>query len=129
VALKDLNTRLEQAAKDAEAASSAEASGTLPDGAAHQALPATASRERSNPYADYKALLSSRSTSSARSDGDASEAGSVFSEVTGLGVDNAAVRSRIASLRAESELLRNCTKAGGRGDFSAFRKALVSKNS
>lgn len=129
VALKDLNTRLEQAAKDAEAASSGEASDTLPDGAPHLALPATASSERSNPYAEYKALLSSRSTSSARSDGDASEAGSVFSEATGLDVDNAAVRSRITKLRAESELLRKCAKEGGRGDFSAFRKALVSKNS
>ena len=130
-ALKDLNARLEQAAQDAEAASSAEASDALPDGALpHLALPSTAtsSSQRSNPYAEYKALLSARSTSSARSDGEASEVGSVFSEATGLDVDNAAVRSRIEKLRAESELLRKCAKEGARGDFAAFRKALVSKN-
>jgi len=127
-ALQDLNSRLEQAAKDAEAASTAESSGTLP---AHLALPSTAWSERSNPYAEYKALLSSRSTASARSEGGESEAGSVFSEATGLDVNNAAVRSRITKLRAESELLRRCAKEGnsGRGDFSDFRKALSNKNS
>ena len=141
-ALKDLNARLEQSAKDAEAASSAEASDALPEGAPPHleiALPlpdapgtaagAPSAGHRSNPYAEYKALLSSRSTASARSDGEASDSASVFSEPSGLDVDNAAVRSRIAKLRAESELLRKCAKEGARGDFAAFRKALVSKNS
>lgn len=139
-----MNARLEQSAKDAEAASSAEASDALPEGAPPHleialALPdasapgtaagAPSPSHRSNPYAEYKALLSSRSTASARSDGEASDSASVFSEPSGLDVDNAAVRSRIAKLRAESELLRKCAKEGARGDFAAFRKALVSKNS
>ena len=133
-ALEELNARLEQASKDAEAASSVEASDALPDGAMpHLPVASAAPSERSNPYTEYKALLSARSTSaaSARSEGAASDAGSVFSEATGLDVDNAAVRSRIAKLRSESELLRECVKAGGsgKGDFSAFRKALVNKNS
>jgi len=125
-ALEDLNLRLEQAAKDAEAASSAEASDVLPDGLAPHLAFSAASSERSNPYTEYKALLSSRSTSSARSQGEMSDAGSVWSEVVGLDVDSGAVRSRIAKLRAESELLRECAKDN---NFSAFRKALVSKNS
>ena len=102
-ALEELNARLEQAARDAEAASSVETSDALPDGAKpHLAIAsAAAPSERSNPYTEYKALLSARSISaaSARSEGGANDAGSVFSEAIGLDVDNTAVRSRIAKLR------------------------------
>jgi hypothetical protein len=108
-ALEELNVRLEQAAKDAEAASSVEASDALPDGAKpHLAIASAAPSERSNPYTEYKALLSARSTSaaSARSEGGGNDAGSIFSEAVGLDVDNTAVRSRIAKLRYKFSKVR-----------------------
>lgn len=131
--LAALSARLEEAAKGAEAASSAEASGMLPEeaGAPHLALPGTGSAAASastNPYAEYKVLMSARTEGSMSLAG---ETDNILGEATGLEVDNAAVRTRIAKLRAESDLLRKCAKQGsaGRGDFSEFRKALMAKNS
>lgn len=135
-ALEELNLRLDQAAKDAEIASSAEASGEIPGATAphanQSALSPRALEHKANPYTEYRALLSARSTSSAagKTETGASEAVDTRREATDLAVDDSATRSRIAHLRAESELLRKCAKGGskGHGDFSEFRKALVSKN-
>ena len=136
-ALEELNLRLDQAAKDAEVASSAEASGEIPhlsaSHAAQSARDSVASDCNANPYTEYRALLSARSTSalSVMPGAGQSETTGKSSESTGLTVDDASTRSRIAHLRAESELLRKCAKGGsrGNGDFSDFRKALTSKNS
>mmetsp|Transcript_58418 Transcript_58418/g.138970 ORF Transcript_58418/g.138970 Transcript_58418/m.138970 type:complete len:186 (+) Transcript_58418:217-774(+) len=94
-----LKDQLDGIAQEAEAA---------PDLEALAAKDAAGKENLENPYAEYK-------KASTGAPGGLKE------------VDDAGVRSKVAALRAESELLRKCLTHGKIGDFSAFQDSVAKR--
>mmetsp|Transcript_54316 Transcript_54316/g.110853 ORF Transcript_54316/g.110853 Transcript_54316/m.110853 type:complete len:245 (+) Transcript_54316:116-850(+) len=114
--IKELQERLERSAADAEKASKEEAE----SGSASQADLSNDSAKKKgaaerNPYTEYKAQLKGMGSGSTAQAAELHE------------LDDAGVRTRVAALRAETELLRNCVKTGPKGDFQAFRHAIAGR--
>mmetsp|Transcript_37718 Transcript_37718/g.58876 ORF Transcript_37718/g.58876 Transcript_37718/m.58876 type:complete len:123 (+) Transcript_37718:198-566(+) len=114
--LQELNERLERAAADAEKASQADLDKIQ---ISEKELVLQGKSERPNPYSEYKTQLKNFG---------ASEGSGKLEAQVGLEVNDHGVKSRVAKLRAETDLLKKCMQKGTKGDFSAFKDSVAGRH-